>query len=173
MYDRSFTPSANLLVFLLIMLIGIIGCSADSLTGPSGQSPADQNEIEDTKSSNSAVSSLNDEQSGVFIPPPSNLWAEVVTNSFDMSTSKIDLLWDDNSENELGFRIERRTGVEGVWQELNLVDRDVVSFQDRNLEPDKTYYYRVQAYGINTSHDYSNIATASTGNSNFKSKPSN
>ena len=53
--------------------------------------------------------------------------------------------WTDNSTDEVGFIVERRTGRGGAWTAIGDVDADVVTFEDTGLEPKTTYYYRVSA----------------------------
>ncbi|MDA7640940.1 hypothetical protein N8787_04805, partial [Opitutaceae bacterium] len=53
--------------------------------------------------------------------------------------------WTDNTSNEVGFLVERRTGTEGAWSLIADVDADVVVFEDTDLEPETTYFYRVSA----------------------------
>lgn len=86
---------------------------------------------------------------------PSTLAASVA------SASRIDLLWRDNSNNESGFRIERRVGT-GAWSQIATVGPDVTSFASTGLKSQTNYGYRVRAYnGIGTSA-YSNVVSAKT-----------
>jgi len=76
-------------------------------------------------------------------PPaaPSGLTATAV------SSSQIDLSWQDNSDNEDGFKIERSdTGAEGSYTEIDTVGAEVETYSDTGLDPNTTYYYRVRAY---------------------------
>lgn len=173
MHDRCFTLNANLPVILLIMLISVIGCSVDNPVRPSEQSPSDRDGIEYTKTDNGAVACFNEhEYVEAMIRAPSKLWAKIAVNPTDISGSRVDLSWKDNSENESGFRIERRTGIEGTWRVIGQVGSNVVLFQDMRLESNKTYYYRVQAYRMTLYSGYSNISSATTGDTNFNPKPS-
>jgi hypothetical protein len=63
-----------------------------------------------------------------------------------VSYSQIDLSWQDNSNNETGFRIERKTGAQGTYQQLATVAADVVKYSDTGLSGDTTYYYLVRAF---------------------------
>jgi len=91
-------------------------------------------------------------------PPvaPSDLSAEMV------STTEIDLSWSDNSDDEAGFRIERKTGPEGSWSEIIAVEADSTAYSDSGLVPDTTYYYRVKAFNVSYDSEYSNEAWATT-----------
>lgn len=71
---------------------------------------------------------------------PTGLQVEALS---DTSTS---LVWTDNSENEMGFRIYRRVASEGVWVEIGAVEADVNLFVDTNALPGVNYSYRITAY---------------------------
>ena len=90
-------------------------------------------------------------------PPasPSNLNASAV------STSQINLTWTDNSTDETGFRIERRTST-GSYIEIATVGANITSYSDTGLNESTTYYYRVRAYNSAGNSDYSNEASALT-----------
>ena len=91
-------------------------------------------------------------------PPvsPSNLIAEAV------SSSQINLTWVDNSDNEVGFKIERRLGSAQIWIEIGQTQEDVSSFQDIDLTPVTDYAYRIRAYNNTGDSEYSDEATATT-----------
>jgi hypothetical protein len=78
------------------------------------------------------------------------------------STTQIDLAWTDNSNNEDGFAIERKTGVAGEWGQIDLVGADVTTYNDMDLDPETEYYYRVLAYNTIGDSAYSNEANATT-----------
>lgn len=71
--------------------------------------------------------------------PPSNLTGQAI------STTEINLSWTDNSTNELGFKIERKTGT-GTYSFINTTNSNIVTINDTNLIPSTTYTYRVYAY---------------------------
>lgn len=81
-------------------------------------------------------------------------------------TSTIDLTWEDHSNNESGFKIERKTGTEGVYEEIAVVDSNATSSSDSGLTASMTYYYRVRAYNAGGDSDYSNEANATTSTPN-------
>jgi hypothetical protein len=89
-------------------------------------------------------------------PPaaPSSLTASA------LSSSQIALAWSDNSDNELGFRVERFEG--GLWSEAGTVPADAAAFTDSGLQPATAYTYRVSAYNGSGSSAPSNEATATT-----------
>ena len=71
--------------------------------------------------------------------PPSGLSANAV------STSQINLTWTDNSVNESGFKLERKTGPSGSYSEIATTAAGVTSFSDTGLQPATQYFYRVRA----------------------------
>ncbi len=86
---------------------------------------------------------------------PSNLIAQGV------SSSQINLSWQDNTTEETGFVLERavRDNFTGSVAKISLA-ANTSSYQDRNKKTGVTFYYRVKAVKGTTSSDYSNVATA-------------
>jgi len=78
------------------------------------------------------------------------------------SGTQINLSWSDNSNVETGFRIERKQGAEGAFEQVALVAPDATSFIDSALLADTTYYYRVQATNFTDDSSFSNEANATT-----------
>jgi len=97
-------------------------------------------------------------ESGTPNPPqaPINLSANTV------SAFQIDLNWDDMSDNEDGFRVERKQGSGGTWSKIDTVEANTESYSDSGLECDTWYYYRVQAYNSEGESAYSNEAGSKT-----------
>ena len=89
------------------------------------------------------------------LSPPSNL-AAVATSA------GIDLSWQDNSDNETGFKIERKTGAGGNYQQIVTVGANVIKYSDTGLSGDTTYYYLVRASSDSGDSSYSNKASATT-----------
>jgi hypothetical protein len=83
--------------------------------------------------------------------------------------SRIDLAWTDNSHNESGFRIERKTGAAGTYSRIATVGANTKSYSNTGLAGGTTYYYRVQSYNSNDNSVYSNEAnvTASATSTNL------
>ena len=78
------------------------------------------------------------------------------------SATQINLSWTDNSTNETGFKIERRTG-SANYAVVGTVNADVLAFSDTGLTPNTTYIYRVYAFNaVGNSLTYSNEVTVTT-----------
>ena len=94
------------------------------------------------------------------LPPddPSNLNASAV------STGQIDLTWSDNSDNESGFKIERKEGTGGTYTEIDNVGANVSTYSDTDplLTPTTTYFYQVRAFNTGGDSGYSNEDDATT-----------
>jgi hypothetical protein len=86
------------------------------------------------------------EESPAPIPPASN---------YTVSGSRATLTWEDHSSDELGFKIERKKGVEGTYHEIATVGPNVTTYTDTGLSKATTYYYRVRAYNSNGHSAYS------------------
>jgi uncharacterized protein (TIGR02145 family) len=89
---------------------------------------------------------------------PSNLTGVVV------STTQINLSWTDNSTNETGFKIERKTGT-GTYTIIGTTATDITTYSDIGLTPSTTYTYRVYSNNaVGNSLTYSNELTLTTAN---------
>ena len=96
-------------------------------------------------------------QSGGTVPiTPSNLTASAI------SSSQINLTWQDNSTNETGFRIERAASSGGPWTQIATAAANATSYSNTSLNPSTTYYYRVCAYNTAGNSTYLNTASATT-----------
>jgi len=78
-----------------------------------------------------------------------------------ITAAQLTLSWSDNSTNEAGFRIERRTGT-GTYAEIATLGVNAASYTDVNLANGTTYCYRVRAYNAGGVSGYSNEQCATT-----------
>ena len=84
------------------------------------------------------------------LSPPTELTATVV------SYNGVGLAWQDNSEGETGFRLQRRVDGADDWVEIAKTAANTSVFSDTGVEPTTTYHYRVQAFDIIQSSAFSN-----------------
>jgi len=81
------------------------------------------------------------------------------------------LSWADNSKDEEGFRIERKKGTQGQYEELAIVAPNVTSYTDINAEAGTKYCYRVRAFNSVGNSTYSQeICTTAAPEEASKSK---
>jgi len=95
-------------------------------------------------------------------PEPTMPNAPSLLQAVALSSGSIDISWLDNSDNELGFEIERKTGAGGIYRRLKTLDADVVSYRDSGLYETTTYYYRIRAYNEVGKSDYASENSATT-----------
>lgn len=94
----------------------------------------------------------------VLVPAaPSNLTAKAV------SSTQINLKWQDNSGDETEFRIQRKTGAGGTWSQIATVGANTTSYADKNLVAKTVYFYRVRACNAAGCSAWSNEASAGVG----------
>jgi len=87
---------------------------------------------------------------------PSGLTAQL------SSVTKVNLTWTDNSTNEDGFKIERKTNNTNYVQ-IGSTATNVTSFIDTTLQFNTQYTYRIYAYNtVGNSPTYSNEVTVNT-----------
>lgn len=80
------------------------------------------------------------------------------------SSTSSNLSWTDNSTNEDGFKIERKT-TNGTFSQVGSVGENITTYKDASLIAGTTYVYRVYAYNKGgNSVTYSNESTATTYN---------
>ncbi len=92
----------------------------------------------------------------VTIPSPPSALSTLAT-----STTQITLSWTDNSNNEVGFKIERSTN--GVnFSQIATVAANITSYTDNNLSASTTYTYRVRSYNSAGDSTSSNNSSATT-----------
>jgi hypothetical protein len=82
-----------------------------------------------------------------------------------VSSSRIDLTWTDNSGDETGFRIERKTGAAGAWAQIAAAGANAAAYASTGLAAGTAYCYRVRAYNAVGNSPYSNEACATTSRS--------
>jgi len=75
--------------------------------------------------------------------------------------SQIDLSWYDNASNEIGYKVERKTG-QNPFAEIVTLNTNTTTHSDKNLDDGLNYIYRVAAYNSINKSGYSNESSATT-----------
>lgn len=94
-------------------------------------------------------------------PPPPPPYAPGNLTANAPECDQIDLTWQDNSDNEDGFKIERSEDSFNFTQ-IDTVGPDVTSYSDTTVAENITYYYQVRAYNAGDDSGYSEIASSTT-----------
>ena len=71
-------------------------------------------------------------------------------------SAQLTLTWQDNSNNENDFAIERKTGTNGAYSQIASVAANVTSYLDNGVTRGVTYCYRVQAINSAGASAYTN-----------------
>jgi outer membrane protein assembly factor BamB len=104
------------------------------------------------------------------INPPSNSTAKAT------SSTQIVLGWKDNSNNESGFNIERKTGNCGSanpWMLISTKNANTTTYTDSGLFPNTTYSYRILAFNTYVNSSYCTCSSATTGLTGTPNSPTN
>jgi hypothetical protein len=98
-----------------------------------------------------------DKDPSIEIAPsaPNNLNVEFKNNN------QVALNWTDNSTNETGFRIERKSGTSN-YSTVGSVSGNVSTYADMGIVANTTYTYRVVAYNSVGNSSYSNEVVVNT-----------
>jgi hypothetical protein len=87
-----------------------------------------------------------------------------------LNAASVVVRWEDNSDNEVGFKVERATGSGGFVQ-IGTTRRNTTAFQDYSLAPNTTYRYRVRAFNYAGDSAYSNVVQVNSPAHAFSEPP--
>lgn len=90
--------------------------------------------------------------SAALLSAPANLIAQPSSSG---GSNFILLSWQDNSNNETGFKIERKIAG-GIFSLIDSITANVVSYLDYTIENNQSYIYRLYAFNENATSPYSN-----------------
>jgi Secretion system C-terminal sorting domain/Cohesin domain/Bacterial Ig-like domain (group 2) len=102
--------------------------------------------------SNGSGNSNPSNVSGATTPmiPPTGLAANQIVGE------KIRRTWQDNSNSELGYYVERKLGSTGTYVVIDSVGANVSTFTDSTGVPSNEYFYRVRGHNLRVTSAYSN-----------------
>ena len=87
------------------------------------------------------------------------------------SSSLVNLAWQDYSNDETSFVLQRRSGGGGAWQQLPSPAANATSAQDSTAQPNTAYEYRVAAANAAGTSGFSNVAAVTTPGSSASQTP--
>lgn len=98
-------------------------------------------------------------------PTTLNLNAPSSLASSAISATHVNLSWTDNATNESGFKIERRTGLDGIFSQIGTTGANATTYSDTTALAATTYYYRICATNSSENSTYSNLTNTTTSSS--------
>ncbi len=122
----------------------------------------------DSRATNLVGSDTNNRRDVVAIrnadAPVANLIAPSALTAVALSPSQIQLDWQDNTETESGYRLERSPDGLNNWVEIGIAPADTTAYTNVSLICGTPYHYRARAYRASdmTYSAYSNVAHATT-----------
>ncbi len=159
-------------ITFLFLLLFAVGCSTDNVVGPATDNDPEQGLF--SKGAEDKVTGIDSQHKGNYGVP--NAPSDLTFTLIDPMPSRLDatvfLTWQDNSSNETGFVLERRCTREGAWFVVERLNRNVTSYCDRTVCHNSSYHYRIRAYNMHGSSDYSNQVSVSVGRSVNVRRPS-
>jgi fibronectin type 3 domain-containing protein len=103
------------------------------------------------RATNSAGDSASSNVVSIAIPTapatPSNGHATLIT------ATEVDLAWTDNATNEVTYRIFRKNGTGGVFNQIATLPPNTTSYKDTGLSPGTLYDYHIEAWNISGNND--------------------
>jgi alpha-tubulin suppressor-like RCC1 family protein len=93
--------------------------------------------------------------------PPSNIMAKFI------SSNQITISWQDNSNNETGFRLERKISRDGTYQQVADINYNITfhdDITDTGFATDRTHYYRLSSFNTFGGSSYIENWTTMSGN---------
>jgi hypothetical protein len=94
-------------------------------------------------------------------PPPPVPTAPTNLSATATSPNVVQIAWEDTSDNEAGFRVERREPTTSYGSVTSLPPNST-AFQDRSVQPERIYLYRVLSVNAGGESPASNEASAET-----------
>lgn len=85
---------------------------------------------------------------------------DLLANALDSQNIRIQ--WTPASDNEAGFIIERKTGEEGIYQEIASLPAASSSHVDSGLSAETSYHYRISAFNESGTSGFGTSVAAST-----------
>ncbi len=79
-----------------------------------------------------------------------------------ITMTSITINWNDNSNNESGFIIARRKPGDVLFEYIDTVQTDVLTYQEVGLTPDNIYFYKVCSYNLYGTSDFTNTVSGTT-----------
>jgi len=130
--------------------------SWETTQGLNPDDPEDRNDIGEGGYTNLEIYLNSITEFPSFLVAPTNVTVELV------DFTKFEVNWEDNCEDETGFRIERAEGDTGSFTTVAEVQANVTTYIDSLLNELTLYQYRVMAFNDSLESGFEGIAKATT-----------
>ncbi|NPV90545.1 MAG: hypothetical protein HPY50_07225 [Firmicutes bacterium] len=118
--------------------------------------------------SNEATATINTTRVMSPIKPSTPLQPSLLTpavpvklSAVSLSGSEVGISWSDQSMNESGFKLERKTANKS-YAEIAVIPKDTTTYKDTGLQENTIYSYRIRAFNASGTSLYSNEVTVQT-----------
>src|SRR5262249_33440061 len=140
--------------------IAQVGASVQSYSDTTGLQPNTRYYYRVRATNGTLDSDYSNETSDVtFLDPPAAPSGLTITS---LLSNQVSLAWTDNSNNETGFKVQRKTGATGTYTDLTTTGPNVTGYNDSTVIDGTLYYYRVAATNASGDSAYSNEASGTT-----------
>ena len=101
---------------------------------------------------NEVYSDFSNETSALTAPlsAPANLSFNVI------SKTEVELTWDDTSNMEAGFIVEKKIGLLSQWYQVSQLEPNITKYNDKWISSTEPTFYRIKAFDRSTAVSYSN-----------------
>jgi len=107
------------------------------------------------------INSLVNEPAPLFLKPPTNVTLSASSVETPAPASTVVINWQDNTDDETGFIIERSE--DGVnFTQVTQTAANTTTYTDEGLVPNKTYYYRLKTITATEESAYSSPVSVKT-----------
>jgi chitodextrinase/dienelactone hydrolase len=96
------------------------------------------------------------------VSPPAPLIAPTSLNASATGFNKVELTWQDLSDNESGFEIMGSQTSNGTYVNVGTVESNEVEFANTGLASATTYFYKVRAVGPENESQYTDFVSVTT-----------
>ncbi len=142
-----------------------IGMTLDSMSGVLQWTPTKAGNYNITIKARNGINPDAAQFFTINVPQPLNAPKNLCAVLNPIEPHKVKLIWVDNSNSEVGFVIERKTGDTlsvDPFIAIDSIKADITFYEDSTITDSSIHSYRVNAFNADYISDYSNLAQITT-----------